>query len=668
MELVFYAMLNKEGKVTNHVSFDPEYDYSLSCQREEVLDSNANYVNHQENFSFTFGITREKNKIYQKSSDFVKYLKKNYFSETIQSLNVIIGQNASGKSFLINRLAYYLSGSINKVNLNDYYDQHNLALFRCNGNIYKLLLNEFKIESLEFILENNIESLKRNKADIPNYYFFENRSIANYNNGNNSWSTWSIIYFPIIKIDDELFNPFSKGITNDVSGLYDFGIRNLINSVQNKLNLNQPNISHVINYPTQALNILENERLLDLVNIVTNKKFSHHIFENKNFYLKLDRNSFWIFIEMLSNKNNSPKDQEDNSLSNRMQLIEINEESLKKYISILEELEKSSNIDDYKKYLIVLYYFYVVYDYFTILNNSNDEFRLVLDILSLNIREYNSLDDLKEALINKFQITHDTHGENINNNLSNNLNCFCELLNFKRDNTTSIKINSELFNPFRLFVESANLIRLSLSGIFSVFSVPSLSKGEKQFVNIFTNLLKPFEYPDGQKILRFLSTNRENEGVKKTVLILLDEPDSGFHPKMSQEFIYNLNAYLEWLGGEFNVNFQVVITTHSPFMLSDLPPWMVLVAEGKEDGSYPNFVRPQENTFGASIPSLFRHQFYLDDYFTGKLFYENFMKYYRINLSNDVEGKSDVEMFGKLIADPFFRHALLTNFIKLKGE
>lgn len=219
-------------------------------------------------------------------------------------------------------------------------------------------------------------------------------------------------------------------------------------------------------------------------------------------------------------------------------------------------------------------------------------------------------------------------------------------------------------NIVKSFIDNNSELGFYDSSFLRLNFYPKLSDGQFNLINLLSSLLTSIEIFVKDDIPRTFDGNIES----KTVLLLLDEPDSGFHPEWSQEFIFYLNDFLEWLGGEFNVNFQIIITTHSPFMLSDLPPWMVLVAEDKDDGSYPNFVRPTENTFGASIPSLFKNQFYLDEYFTGKLFYENFMKYYKINLSKDMEGKSDVKIFAELIADPFFRHALLTNFITLKEK
>lgn len=77
--------------------------------------------------------------------------------------------------------------------------------------------------------------------------------------------------------------------------------------------------------------------------------------------------------------------------------------------------------------------------------------------------------------------------------------------------------------------------------------ISSLSTGEIAFVKLFAG---------------FLANKDEN----RFSIICLDEPDNYMHPEWSRMFIKSLIEYLESLGGDY----QIIITTHSPLMTSDM--------------------------------------------------------------------------------------------------
>lgn len=59
-----------------------------------------------------------------------------------------------------------------------------------------------------------------------------------------------------------------------------------------------------------------------------------------------------------------------------------------------------------------------------------------------------------------------------------------------------------------------------------------------------------------------------SEAVQPNFILLLDEPENYMYPEMCRTFIHNLNELLKqrFFGSEF----QVILSTHSPFMLSDV--------------------------------------------------------------------------------------------------
>lgn len=104
----------------------------------------------------------------------------------------------------------------------------------------------------------------------------------------------------------------------------------------------------------------------------------------------------------------------------------------------------------------------------------------------------------------------------------------------------------------------------------------------------------------------------------KNVLILLDENSISFHPNWQKQ---NLNSIINYLEQFTNINFHLIITTHSPFMLSDLPKENVIFLEkNNENGNCINSTEKMKsfNTFGANIHTLFSHGFFMKNGLIGE--------------------------------------------------
>lgn len=101
----------------------------------------------------------------------------------------------------------------------------------------------------------------------------------------------------------------------------------------------------------------------------------------------------------------------------------------------------------------------------------------------------------------------------------------------------------------------------------------NLSNGELEFINGFTSLYMALD------IIRL------NERFE-TVLIFLDEPDESFHPEWSRKYIYYLTSFLNSVEVSRDFRYQICISTHSPFMISDIPKEYItcLKITNKENG------------------------------------------------------------------------------------
>lgn len=80
----------------------------------------------------------------------------------------------------------------------------------------------------------------------------------------------------------------------------------------------------------------------------------------------------------------------------------------------------------------------------------------------------------------------------------------------------------------------------------------------------------------------------------RSALLLLDEPETHFNPDWRSKFISTIKGSLEAAGNN-NLMMDLLITSHSPFIVSDCKREKVFVFEGK------TVTNPKINTFGTSV-------------------------------------------------------------------
>lgn len=133
-----------------------------------------------------------------------------------------------------------------------------------------------------------------------------------------------------------------------------------------------------------------------------------------------------------------------------------------------------------------------------------------------------------------------------------------------------------------------------------------ISAGEKQYIN----MVGTFAY----HILNVLSIkNEENVLHYGNISCIIDEAELSFHPEFQKEFVFNLVNVIDYLGlNDDEISFDILIATHSPFILSDIPSSNILyLEEGKSKDV-------QLSTFAANVSDILADSFFLRNGFTGK--------------------------------------------------
>lgn len=113
-----------------------------------------------------------------------------------------------------------------------------------------------------------------------------------------------------------------------------------------------------------------------------------------------------------------------------------------------------------------------------------------------------------------------------------------------------------------------------------------ISDGEHQFIHIVGGMLLFDEIEP-----------------KREVLYLFDEPDTHFNPQWRSDFFKELDNVM------INKNHEVVITTHSPFILGDCHGYNVFVFERDINTNLVTFRRSNYETFGSNFSFLLKNIF-----------------------------------------------------------
>lgn len=160
-----------------------------------------------------------------------------------------------------------------------------------------------------------------------------------------------------------------------------------------------------------------------------------------------------------------------------------------------------------------------------------------------------------------------------------------------------LKIENNLWSVLSLIfdlqaLDDANYMDYSWGG--------GLSTGQEAFLTHFARL-----------------NDLKNKLGSKPIWLMIDEGDLYFHPEWQKRYFSELLDYVKFLFPRNKV--QIIITTHSPFIASDLPKQNLIFLKQDAEG----MCRVANNdiqfqTFGSNIHELFTNSFFLADGLMGE--------------------------------------------------
>lgn len=123
----------------------------------------------------------------------------------------------------------------------------------------------------------------------------------------------------------------------------------------------------------------------------------------------------------------------------------------------------------------------------------------------------------------------------------------------------------------------------------------NLSSGEEQFARIFASVEECIQ---------------RTRYAGKNVILLMDEPDCYLHPDLARRFVNILVESLQNISKK--MVFQVILTSHSPFLLSDLPGECVTRMDIEPETGNVRVCKSEWQSFGNHLFTLLREGFFLD--------------------------------------------------------
>ncbi|GAB4019152.1 AAA family ATPase [Spirosoma koreense] len=191
--------------------------------------------------------------------------------------------------------------------------------------------------------------------------------------------------------------------------------------------------------------------------------------------------------------------------------------------------------------------------------------------------------------------------------------------------------SKEFINDFVFLFGQSNFFEINWIGI---------SSGHKAYLNLFSSIYQEIRFTRSYNLL-----------------ICIDEGDLYLHPLWQTEFFNKLITVLPKI---YPGDIQLVLTSHSPFLLSDLPNQNITILDKDAVGSSIDAIDLKTKTFGGNLYELYSEPFFLGQKRTSDFAYKKIK--YLINKAEDKnvskEEKQELIRLAKLVGDEIIQYRI----------
>lgn len=150
-----------------------------------------------------------------------------------------------------------------------------------------------------------------------------------------------------------------------------------------------------------------------------------------------------------------------------------------------------------------------------------------------------------------------------------------------------------------------------------------LSSGERQFAYMMSTYIYHLFNLESIALTKIKALSGGGRGQQsdtnriayRMINLIFDEMELCFHPEYQRTFVKRLTNLL--IGSKLNTlfSFNIILTTHSPFVLSDIPLSNILFLKKGNVANNEVTINP----FGANVNDILRQSFFLENGFMGEL-------------------------------------------------
>lgn len=550
--------------------------------------------NFSNDYHVEYDIKNKKLKITKNDNNVLK----DFFSPKIKSVNLVVGKNGSGKTTLFDLLGLKKVDRYNLFNLNNN-DEGWFALYKCNNDA------EFYVEGFN--------------PDL----LFRNQELVNDQLINPLYAVHFYYDFKMMKLCEKFFSNSNTHI-NLPFLFYNKEITNSSLLLNQKLINSGEDPSYLINRK-----YIKNGNLADLYYLASN---------NYNFFKEIEDSDLKIMIKISKNYNSL----------------------------LLDEIFKNKfNHDEYENLLIKDRYRYrlfkeVVYAGYKFIENSEKKTDYIAEINNVNtnlmiLEKINQMCAIACRYIKKYSYSFISYSYldelclNISQLPEYYLNYQHLQFNEKEDDDyfeivipLTENFNQNVCEILRLYELLSGRLNFDyLKQIFQVHLNHQISEGELGLINTYSG------------IYYALTNEYKNQ---KSAIILLDEPDKSFHPMWIASFIDNLIKLVESIDNE--MTYQFIISTHSPFMLSDVPKEAITCIDIVD---HHRIVSQAKTSFASNYYDIIKDTFFLKDsvgIFAKRKINEIIEEINNLNSNTNQETITKLNNLINIIDDPYLKNTL----------